>query len=459
MFKSAEMSRQLPYNQELFTGAAEALDESCDSPTPKSNSDSEPSSPVSKQASPQGKIGEEQVPEMSQYNSLVMKQLEELQAKQGLNEQLNMLTQSRLLGEMFNPLQFAATSYPFLMPQYSALSAMPGLDYMNPYASSMLMPYLPEMMKSLAQKQLDIERLGHSSTHRHSSSLRKSEQSPNTKHSKKDDIRVPAYKPSTSHMTGDLDSVSKAAAKSTVRKENVDRLSDASGFSTSNYLQSMMTQSPSTSKRGSPLSSSHVSRKKAMTDQTHSQPSSSHSMANGNSSGKKRPKRGQYRKYDSERLADAVKAVQRGEMSVHRAGTHYGVPHSTLEYKVKERHLLRKKKIAENGENKLNSSNSKPAATSTTSNNSADSSQSASKVLSTSPKLSISESLQNSSGKDVNTQGFMDFSPSAYHMDAPASELLMKLHAKAHQRANEIMNNSTNSLGAGESKDNLGNLV
>lgn len=27
----------------------------------------------------------------------------------------------------------------------------------------------------------------------------------------------------------------------------------------------------------------------------------------------------------------AVKAVQKGEMSVHRAGTLYGVPHSTLE--------------------------------------------------------------------------------------------------------------------------------
>lgn len=30
-------------------------------------------------------------------------------------------------------------------------------------------------------------------------------------------------------------------------------------------------------------------------------------------------------------------------MSVHRAGSFYGVPHSTLEYKVKERNLLRHK--------------------------------------------------------------------------------------------------------------------
>jgi hypothetical protein len=62
---------------------------------------------------------------------------------------------------------------------------------------------------------------------------------------------------------------------------------------------------------------------------------------------KTRPKRGQYRKYNSQLLVEAVKAVQRGEMSVHRAGSYFGVPHSTLEYKVKERHLLRHKKPRE----------------------------------------------------------------------------------------------------------------
>lgn len=56
-----------------------------------------------------------------------------------------------------------------------------------------------------------------------------------------------------------------------------------------------------------------------------------------------RPKRGQYRKYDKDALDEAVKSVRRGEMSVHRAGSFYGVPHSTLEYKVKERNLLRTK--------------------------------------------------------------------------------------------------------------------
>ncbi|GFS23766.1 mushroom body large-type Kenyon cell-specific protein 1 [Elysia marginata] len=85
--------------------------------------------------------------------------------------------------------------------------------------------------------------------------------------------------------------------------------------------------------------------------------SSSDGSANNSSGKKTRPKRGQYRKYNSQLLMDAVKAVQRGEMSVHRAGSFYGVPHSTLEYKVKERHLLRQRKPREAGE----SSDSKTA--------------------------------------------------------------------------------------------------
>ncbi|XP_014278453.1 mushroom body large-type Kenyon cell-specific protein 1 isoform X4 [Halyomorpha halys] len=73
-----------------------------------------------------------------------------------------------------------------------------------------------------------------------------------------------------------------------------------------------------------------------------------HSPGGGNkqqSGGKgTRPKRGKYRNYDRDSLVEAVRAVQRGEMSVHRAGSYYGVPHSTLEYKVKERHLMRPRK-------------------------------------------------------------------------------------------------------------------
>lgn len=85
----------------------------------------------------------------------------------------------------------------------------------------------------------------------------------------------------------------------------------------------------------------------------HSKSSSSSSSANQDKNNKgaqqqggkgTRPKRGKYRNYDRDSLVEAVRAVQRGEMSVHRAGSYYGVPHSTLEYKVKERHLMRPRK-------------------------------------------------------------------------------------------------------------------
>lgn len=80
-----------------------------------------------------------------------------------------------------------------------------------------------------------------------------------------------------------------------------------------------------------------------------------------------RPKRGKYRNYDRDSLVEAVKAVQRGEMSVHRAGSYYGVPHSTLEYKVKERHLMRPRKRepkpqAQPGEDRSSNANSVSAA-------------------------------------------------------------------------------------------------
>ncbi|KAK7068165.1 hypothetical protein SK128_009266 [Halocaridina rubra] len=70
-----------------------------------------------------------------------------------------------------------------------------------------------------------------------------------------------------------------------------------------------------------------------------------------------RPKRGKYRNYDRDNLLKAVQAVQSGEMSVHRAGSFYGVPHSTLEYKVKERHLTRGRNKKDSG-----SSSNSPAA-------------------------------------------------------------------------------------------------
>ncbi|KAM4595122.1 ligand-dependent nuclear receptor corepressor-like protein [Fundulus diaphanus] len=50
-----------------------------------------------------------------------------------------------------------------------------------------------------------------------------------------------------------------------------------------------------------------------------------------------RKKRGRYRQYDHELMEEAISMVMAGRMSVSKAQGVYGVPHSTLEYKVKER--------------------------------------------------------------------------------------------------------------------------
>lgn len=50
-----------------------------------------------------------------------------------------------------------------------------------------------------------------------------------------------------------------------------------------------------------------------------------------------RKKRGRYRQYNTELLEEAIVVVMGGKMSVSKAQTVYGIPHSTLEYKVKER--------------------------------------------------------------------------------------------------------------------------
>ncbi|GLV32784.1 Ecdysone-induced protein 93F [Carabus blaptoides fortunei] len=99
---------------------------------------------------------------------------------------------------------------------------------------------------------------------------------------------------------------------------------------------------PTTSSASSMSSNSNNSKSQ---QSSNSSVNSGGSGSGSNQGGKgTRPKRGKYRNYDRDSLVEAVRAVQRGEMSVHRAGSYYGVPHSTLEYKVKERHLMRPRK-------------------------------------------------------------------------------------------------------------------
>ncbi|XP_041371288.1 ligand-dependent nuclear receptor corepressor-like protein [Gigantopelta aegis] len=171
-----------------------------------------------------------------------------------------------------------------------------------------------------------------------------------------------------------------------------------------------------------------------------------HSMSGSSGIKKTRPKRGQYRKYNSQLLMEAVRAVQRGEMSVHRAGSYFGVPHSTLEYKVKERHLLRQKKVRESQMQKEAGSSVE-----TNSNTSASSPPPSTQVTSeslqisplgfTSPKQSTSSGLPwlqpfvNGSTAFDPTMGLF---PSGFSLNTPASELLRKLQHKVQSKSSSF---------------------
>lgn len=73
-------------------------------------------------------------------------------------------------------------------------------------------------------------------------------------------------------------------------------------------------------------------------DHSNSRPAYSISDVEGDPNSKQpRKKRGRYRQYNSEILEEAIAVVMSGKMSVSKAQNMYGIPHSTLEYKVKER--------------------------------------------------------------------------------------------------------------------------
>ncbi|XP_069553652.1 ligand-dependent nuclear receptor corepressor-like protein [Brachyistius frenatus] len=84
-----------------------------------------------------------------------------------------------------------------------------------------------------------------------------------------------------------------------------------------------------------------------------------------------RKKRGRYRQYDHELLEEAITMVMAGRMSVSKAQGVYGVPHSTLEYKVKERTGTLKNPPKKKSANlSSSSSNSSGSGTATSSTNS-----------------------------------------------------------------------------------------
>ncbi|XP_050397591.1 ligand-dependent nuclear receptor corepressor-like protein [Patella vulgata] len=189
-----------------------------------------------------------------------------------------------------------------------------------------------------------------------------------------------------------------------------------------------------------------------------------------NSVKKTRPKRGQYRKYNSALLMEAVRAVQRGEMSVHRAGSYYGVPHSTLEYKVKERHLLRQKKMRDTQTTKesktvtsassaeTSSSTSSPASSKTTTTTKSESTKLS--ALGFTPSKDSTNNLpwyQPYLNANPEFKADMNFFPSGFALSTPASELLRKLQHKVQSKSSPFSPDSSFEFtGSNHNVSNLG---
>lgn len=223
----------------------------------------------------------------------------------------------------------------------------------------MKLPLLPDLIRRLAEERIELEK----DMHKEDDEI---EQNESSSYSQSNVIlKVPSFRPVKSSSNNfDVENPCLPTSSSPPPQTSSHSLSGNKGIAVSlkeliarsisqrvnNHLkeedQNLEYPFGSSNADGQGISSSWVA--------DHAQRDEKESLNNANNSSnssdsvksekRTRPKRGRYRNYDRDNLARAVRAVQKGEMSVHRAGTFYGVPHSTLEYKVKERHLLRPKK-------------------------------------------------------------------------------------------------------------------
>ena len=285
----------------------------------------------------------------------------------------------------------AGLERPFGMPplfynSHHMMECEKAFSLSNPYAYELKLPFLHELVRKFAEQRMEMDRhlplmndltapkgLSHSSLE-------------NLQSQQNVELKIPSYKPmrnytngvnpcgagdspavssvSSSNLSRINDTLKDIIAKSIAEKmRSRAQLSNGSGFNPSPLHSPSLPYSNGTqladgnSSEDSQSSESFPKKRKIDTrrdksDNVSSSVSSDSEKKQATGDGKipkkTRPKRGQYRKYNSQLLLEAVRAVQRGEMSVHRAGSYFGVPHSTLEYKVKERHLLRQKKAREN---------------------------------------------------------------------------------------------------------------
>ncbi|XP_067135837.1 mushroom body large-type Kenyon cell-specific protein 1 isoform X2 [Centruroides vittatus] len=298
--------------------------------------------------------------------------------KSDINQlQSNLFCNPEATDDILSTLEYNQALAPFLSQiisniQQVALSKYKE-NYNNPTISALKddlkLPLLQDLIRRLMEERFVIEREQH-----HDS--QKSPQESSVAEGSIDDggadssanviLKIPSYKPAKSPPTNSDTVVSSSPVLPSPSCTSGSSSSSSHGHARNKgitvSLKELIARSISQKvnnshlfEDGPPSKRPHVSNdaKCSNNNSTSCTPSASHkqsvhynssSVDNSKSEKRTRPKRGRYRNYDRDNLARAVRAVQRGEMSVHRAGTYFGVPHSTLEYKVKERHLLRPRK-------------------------------------------------------------------------------------------------------------------
>ncbi|XP_064465940.1 mushroom body large-type Kenyon cell-specific protein 1-like [Ornithodoros turicata] len=205
------------------------------------------------------------------------------------------------------------------------------------------LPVMSDLIKLLAGERLEQE----------CSRQREQQASPVTQAAESSNnviLKIPSYKPASGNCSAlgaaTTPANSSDAGRSGVTLSLKELIARSINQRVGSGANSTTTAATTTTSSNSSSNSSEKTPPQANGNAASSSPQQTTTPAKPDQQSEKRtrPKRGRYRNYDRDNLLQAVRAVQRGEMSVHRAGTYFGVPHSTLEYKVKERHLLRPKK-------------------------------------------------------------------------------------------------------------------
>ncbi|KAG1666345.1 Mushroom body large-type Kenyon cell-specific protein 1 [Nymphon striatum] len=329
-----------------------------------------------------------------------------------------------LLSQVFaNIHSLALASHNEKSDNHSSHQTNSSVGYKSEYP---LVPLIPDLIHRLAEERIRIERERHKAKQENLNVEQKELFARNENSFKSSVIlKIPSYKPSS--KSTENSSSSQNSIASDTKNQSGTTSSKASDVSNPEY-DCDSGDDTSTHRKSKKDSSS----KMCTSADSSSSEASNDKKSNSQSPKQKRPKRGRYRNYNRDSLIEAVRAVQRGEMSVHRAGSFYGVPHSTLEYKVKERHLLRPRKRDKLIPIQPNIKKEPKAESDTTEDSKTNSN------TNTTPVVTLQESSVGTQDGSTNAFPSLDFNQLATANQFFASQMMRKLQEDALMHSDDV---------------------